>query len=88
VISSLIEVDGEEIESRKASPAFISIHGSNNNWFPVVLLLESWTTGDREHLRISKSVGSGVNTNFNVLGFEDYKELQRLIEELGVDKNG
>ena len=88
VISSLIEVDGEEIESRKASPAFISIHGSNENWFPIVLLLKSWTTGDREQLKLSKSVGSGVNTNFNVLSFEDYEELRCLIENLGVDKNG
>ncbi|WP_288052539.1 type III-B CRISPR module RAMP protein Cmr1 [Pseudothermotoga sp.] len=83
--SSLEEVEqmrNDEIEGRKASPLFISIHRFTNVWKPIVLILESKITS-KANLGLEKDVQTmgAISKVFEVIGFENYEKLEKIIEK-------
>jgi len=89
----------EEDSDRKASPLFISIHKEDDIWYPLVLLMESQITYERQkkndhlepHLRKEHKVNKKeeehyldeINKNFQIKGFEDFEVLKKLIKDSG-----
>ncbi|AJC73735.1 CRISPR-associated protein Cmr1 [Pseudothermotoga hypogea DSM 11164 = NBRC 106472] len=83
--SSLEEVEqmrNDEIEGRKASPLFISIHKFSDGWKPIVLILESKITS-KANLGLEKDVQTmgAISKVFEVIGFENYEKLEKIIEK-------
>jgi len=83
--SSLEEVEqmrNDEIEGRKASPLFISIHKFSDVWKPIVLILESKITS-KANLGLEKDVQTmgAISKVFEVIGFENYEKLEKIIEK-------
>ncbi|MBC7123549.1 MAG: hypothetical protein H5T94_10015 [Pseudothermotoga sp.] len=72
----------DEIEGRKASPLFISIHKFSDGWKPIVLILESKITS-KANLGLEKDVQTmgAISKVFEVIGFENYEKLEKIIEK-------
>jgi len=95
LFSLLRGLDGIDDENgRKGSPLFVSLHQTNDKWIPVLLLMNSQITNDRNELRLEKSVKEAsqkakpykLHEDFTVVGYEDFDALSQLITKSGGKK--